>query len=46
MKGTVSLGEYHLEYDVYQISEAEEDASICEIYFVVHSEVNLFLVVL
>jgi len=38
MKGTVSLGEYHLEYDVYQISEAEQDASICEIYFVVHSE--------
>jgi len=37
MKGSLSLGVFELEYDVYQVSGAG-DASICEVYFVVHSE--------
>lgn len=37
MKGSLTLGIFHLDYDVFQISGAG-DASICEVYFVVHSE--------
>lgn len=36
ISGTIHLGSLNADYNVFQISEAGEDAVICEVYFVVY----------